>query len=252
MKEMKSFLKNISLETILGWIKSERNPMKREAFKILKAQKMLVSNSKMEEILRVIKDSKLDFEGFKPYSKALTSRLEIESEELTRAYAEYNSEYRQLVCNVILEAELNGNTVFGFLKRGRTYTEKSLIGSIGMVGGHVNNTDCNLFSGLVREVSEEIRNISFENLDVFPLGYIREVSDSISKQHLCVLYCIKVRQGANINFHSTESKESFIWMTSEQIKKELQKEHDSLLDSWALCAMDAYFTHMNASNKIVS
>lgn len=242
MLETTKFLKSTSLDTLLRWIESEKNPVKRRAFEVLKAQKMELVNPHMNEVLKVVKDSKFDFTGFRRYNKSISDMLEMECEEVTRSYAEYNSTYRQLVANVILEASVNNKKIYGFLKRGKGYTESELVGSIGMIGGHVNNGDTNIFCGLVREVSEEVKNISFDTVNFEPYGYIRDEDDSISRQHLCVLYVIKLDSNANLKIRSSEDKEKFIWMSVEEIQKEIQKSEDSQLDSWALTAIKEYLS----------
>ncbi len=63
MKETNDFMKSISLNTILYWIKKEKNPVKKKAFEIIKALKLDYSKKDMDEVLRVIDDSSLLFEN---------------------------------------------------------------------------------------------------------------------------------------------------------------------------------------------
>lgn len=249
MNETETFLKNTSLNSLLCAIKNESNPLVRECLKCMKAEKMIFINPHMNEVLRVIKDDKLNFVGFKSYHKGLHKILEKDSETMTRGYAEYNSEYRQLVANVLIHGKTNsGSDVFGFLKRFNGYTEKSLVGSAGMVGGHINVSDRNLFQGLIRELSEEIKNVPFDNSKIFPFGFIREMGDNISRQHLCVLYVMELTSDANMNLISGEVNEKFVWYDTKQVEKELSGPIDScVFDTWARKALENYLKFMNTS-----
>ena len=250
MKETNDFMKSISLNTILYWIKKEKNPVKKKAFEIIKALKLDYSKKDMDEVLRVIDDSSLLFEGFLKYNKTTHSKLESSTIALTRAFAEYDNDYRQLVCNSILEVkDSNGKKMFGFLKRSSTYKENRLSDLVGMVGGHANTNDGNLFACLVRELSEEIKNISFEDSKIEPLGYIRLNNGTVSNQHLCVLYVTHL-SGDVIALKSNEENEKLIWLNEDQIRVALtENKRDghmaSLLDSWAKIAMENYLNIKN-------
>lgn len=242
MTSSERLLQNISLSSVLHWISVERNEYKKESFRLLKSEKMKFDNPKMKELVRVVDDTELDnymVTDFVPYSRRIHNYLELDNFELERSYAEYDNRYRQLVCNAILKSEDNeGQTVYGFLRRNNQFTEKSLIGTIGMVGGHVNNVDNTLYSGLIREVSEELKGFSFEDILINPLGYIREKTGKIGDQHLCILYQISVNPSIYTKVKSKETQEFLVWMSKDQLLKELQKnQDDSNLDSWLYKAM---------------
>ncbi len=240
MKETDTFLKNTSLKSLLNAIKTSESPIVREALKCMKAEKMFFNNPKMDEQLRVIKDYKLNFIGFKPYDESIYNFLEKNNEIVTRAYAEFNSDYRQLVTNVLVHTKTkNGADLFGFLEKADS-VDNTIFGSVSMVGGHCNIDDNNLFQGLIREVSEELRNVAFLHSQIYPLGFIREMGDNISRQHLCVLYAIDVQCG-DINISSNELNEKFIWVDLNQIKKELASE-TCKFDSWAVKGLNYYLS----------
>lgn len=237
MTDTERLLKNISLSTILHWISVESNKYKKESFRLLKSEKMKFDNPKMKELVRVVKDKKLDEfmdNDFVPYSYTIHSYLEHKNVEKERSYAEYDSRYRQLVCNgILVSKDRTGKPIYGFLRREKSYTEKSLIGTIGMVGGHVNSEDTTLFSGLIREMSEELQNVTFEDILVKPLGYIREKTGKIGDQHLCVLYQISIPPRYYSRIKSKEKQESLVWMSKDQLLEEVKhSQDDSLLDSW--------------------
>ena len=242
MTSSERLLKSISLNSILHWISVERNEYKKESFRLLKSEKMKFDNPKMKELVRVVDDTELDkymVNDFVPYNKRIHNFLETENYEMERSYVEYDNRYRQLVCNAILKTEgSDGQPIYGFLRRNSQYTEKSLIGTIGMVGGHVNNVDNTLYSGLIREVSEELKGISFEDILINPLGYIREKTGKIGDQHLCVLYRISVDPSIYTRIKSKETQESLVWMSKDQLLNQIQcNQRDSNLDSWLHKAM---------------
>lgn len=237
MRETETFLKNNSLKSIIKEIDKAKNPVVKEALKCMKAQKMIFNNPRMDEELRVVKDSLLNFVGLVPYNNKIENLLESRSEIMTRGYAEYNSEYRQLVTNVLLHVRNKGekSDLFGFLQRNDNYTEKSLNNFIGMVGGHCNIGDHNIYQGLIRELSEEIRNVPFSEASIAPLAVIRELGANISRQHLCVLYVMDLNENSKYyNMASNEANERLVWFTREQVEKELKAPSEECkFDSWA-------------------
>jgi Predicted phosphoesterase (MutT family) len=234
MKEKENLLKNTSLNVINSWIRKESDINKKEFFRCLKSDKMKFSNHKMGEVIKVIKEDLCGFEGYKEFSQATTKLIEINSIKLERSYAEFDERYRQIVCNAVVETiDNSGKRLIGFLQRVKGYTEKSLIGTIGMVGGHLNEADHTLYSGLIREVSEELNGISFEVAQICPKGYIREVSDSVSNYHICILYSIKIPYSEWSKVKSKEMNEKLLWMSEDRIREELKKHPDeSIFDSW--------------------
>lgn len=239
MREKENLLNSLSLNVINNWIKNETDVHKKEMFRCYKSEKIKSTNPKMGEVIKVIKEGLFTFEGFKKFSTNVTQLIELNSIKLERSYAEFDSRYRQLVCNaIIITQDESGNYLYGFLERNRNYTEKSLIDTIGMVGGHLNNLDGSLYSGLIREVSEELRGISFETSEIYPIGYIREVSDTVSDYHLCILYSISIPYSDLSKVKSKENQEKLIWMSKDQLLAELQRAPDeSRFDSWCYIAV---------------
>lgn len=240
MKEKENLLKSLSLNVINKWIRFESNVYKREVFRCLKSEKMKLNSPKMSEIVKVIHEDELDFEGFLSYDISLAKKMENNTIDMERSYAEFDERYRQLVCNAILiSQDEKGEKHFGFLVRNNKYTESSLIGTIGMVGGHYNQDDNNLYSCLIREVTEELKGILLEYSKINPIGFIKEVNDTISNYHLCVLYSIEIPYEYVGKIKSKEAQESLLWMTEVQLKEKLRfKNYDSYLDSWCKIAID--------------
>lgn len=249
MKEILNFLNNTPLEKLDFWCNNENDKAKKEAFKILRALHLeTMPDSNFGEMLRVISDKDLEIllnkHGFIDYTNTLYRAIEsisLGTNLMTRSYAEYDQEHRQIVCNALINVTINGVRNFGFLLRNNNYNEPSLSGSIAMVGGHVNADDSSLYMGLMREVSEELPGICFENnCFIKPLGFIREKSNGVSGKHLCILYLIELKLDHLPELSCPEEKESFIWYTEDQIKSIIKKGEDQGLDSWALAAIQKY------------
>ena len=244
MKEKENLLKNISLNVIKHWIQSESDPNKKEVFRLCKSEKMQSENPKMKEIVKVIKQDTFTEEGFVKFSPKITKHLENNMVLLERSYAEFDERYRQIVCNALLVSyDAKGNVIFGFMKRNHNYKEKSLVNTLGMVGGHHNNSDETIYSGLIREVSEELKGISFETAVVNPIGYIKQVSDIkrnvISDYHICVLYAITVDPLCINEIRNRENKEHLIWMSLNEVENNLKlPSNESIFDSWCKVALE--------------
>ena len=234
MKDKERNLENISLGMILKWISEEKDPNKVRAFNIIKSIKLLQINPHMDEDIRVISSEKLNnnlIEGFNHNSQELIDWIENSAETINRSLAEYNSDYRQLVCNIILRSKLNGETHYGLLKRSDRVNESRLADSIGMIGGHANSADSCLFDALLREFEEEIKNISLDDSNIKDqiklLGFIKDSNSQVSTQHLCVLYIIDLPDNM-VNIKSRDSKETFIWISENHIRKYISEESNRL------------------------
>ena len=242
MKERKEILKNISLKEILNWVSEEENQSKKKAFQLLLAEKLLLNHSNWNEVLKCVRNEDVKFDGFIPYSTQTHNLYEIKTELLTRAYAEYDAEHKQLVVNAYLHTIKDGVHLYGFLdKTGKKMTEErsSLSGLIGMIGGHVNSNDHTFYAGLVREISEEFAKFRLDGIvSIIPVGYINDSSTIISTHHLCVLYEIYLPCYDIGNIVPLSNEGKLVWFTEDQIQKEIDKGVlDSRLDSWAYIAM---------------
>ena len=249
MKEILNFLNNTPLEKLDFWCNNENDTSKKEAFKALRACVLETTpDINFGEELRVISDKDLNLVfndyGYIDYTNILYKTIETISFNhslMTRSYAEYDENYRQIVCNALINVTINGVRNFGFLIRNNNYNEPSLSGSIAMVGGHVNAIDSSFYMGLMREVSEELPGIRFENnCNIKPLGFIREKSNGVSGKHLCILYLIELKLDHLPELSCPEEKESFVWYTEDQIKSIIKKGENQGLDSWALAAIQKY------------
>lgn len=246
MKEKENLLRNLSLSVVNKWIKNENDPVKKEAFRCLKADKMNFNNSKMSEQIKVIRSNLLGFDGFCKYDKKIKELLESNNVILERSYAEFDDRYRQLVSNgLLLTYDVNKNEIlFGFQKRNTNYTEKTLIGTLGMVGGHINRNDNSLYEGLIREMSEEISNVPFEEITIKPAGFIQEFKTQgcISNYHLCVLYLINIPYECIGKIKNKESQERLIWIPQGQLLDTFKKESKGFkMDSWIEILLNEIF-----------
>lgn len=249
MKEILNFLNNTPLEKLDFWCNNENDKAKKEAFKVLRALALeTIPDVNYNEQLRVISDKGLELlfndYGYIDYNDALYNTIEsvsLNNNSMTRSYAEYDENYRQIVCNTLINVTVKGVRNFGFLLRNNNYNEPSLSGSLAMVGGHVNDNDSSFYMGLMREVSEELPGIHFENnCNIKPIGFIREKSNGVSGKHLCILYNIELSLDHLPKLSCPEEKETFIWYTEDQIKNIIKKGENQGLDSWALVAIQKY------------
>lgn len=240
MTELEKSLKNISIQFLNNWIENEKNPAKKELVRRLKEYKILSRKPKFSERVLVVKDSKFNFDGFKEKCNTIDNMIQTNSANFTRGYVEYDIRYRQLVGNGIFVKHENGKRFYGLLERKKGYTESSLIGNLGMVGGHLNVDDPTLMSGFIRECFEELKHLEFEMLSsVKHLGYIRESSTiDISNYHLCILYLVELNSNARVNnIKSSNNSEKLIWISESKVIEMIKNQQMSHIDSWAIEAL---------------
>lgn len=240
MTELEKNLKNISIQALNKWIENERNPAKKEIIRRLKEYKIINSKPKFDEKVLVVKDDKFTFDGFKEKCRTVDDIIKTNTTNFTRGYVEYDNRYRQLVGNGILVKHENDTRFYGLLERKKGYTEQSLIGNLGMVGGHLNINDPTLTSGFIRECFEELKYLEFEMLSsVKHLGYIRETSSDISNYHLCVLYLVELQEGNTRvnNLKSSSNSEKLIWISESKLIEMIDKQEVNHIDSWTIEAL---------------
>lgn len=241
MTELEKSLKNISILSLNSWIDSETNPLKKEVIRRLKEFKQLSSKPKFIEQVKIIKDDKLDFAGFTETCKTIDSIIHTNTTTCSRGYAEYDGRYRQLVGNGVMVKYEKDKRFYGLLERKKGYTEKSLIGNIGMVGGHINIDDPTIESGFIRECYEEIKHIEFGAIsELIQLGYIRETTKDISSYHLCILYLVKIKSEDNEKLNSLSSSnetEKLIWIEESKIRDMVYNNGVNNIDSWTIKAI---------------
>lgn len=245
MNQKENLLKSLSISSINKWINLESNETKKDIFRYIKSEKIKANSPKMGEVIKVIPDNLIDKSGFISYDISLAKYIEKNTISLERSYAEFDERYRQIVCNTILITRDNSGTrYFGFLERNHKYKESSLIGTIGMTGGHYNSNDVNMFSCLIREVSEEIKGVPIEYSTISPIGFIREVNNTVSNYHLCVLYCIEFPYEFMGKIKSKENQESLLWIADARLEEMLKKSEnstESVFDSWCEVALGHIF-----------
>lgn len=232
MTELERDLKNVSIQFLNNWIEKETNNYKKSILKKLRSVKLLSSYNYNEKIM-VIERSKLkDFNGFIRNTSSISNILKTCSKYLSRADVEYDRDYIQIVSSGILLREEKGKRFYGLFER--THLNKS-INKINMIGGHVNIKDSSLEIGFIREMFEEIKNISPNNIsNIKHLGFIKEdETDKTRGIHMCSLYLVKVIGNDNSlsNIKSITRNEKFIWVEETQIKKMLNT-NDPYIESW--------------------
>ena len=246
MKEKENLLKSLSLSMINAWIRRENDPAKKEAFRCLKAEKMNLHNTKMQERVKAVFANLLNLDGFWHYDRRIKDLLESNAMGFERSYVEFDDRYRQIVCNGLLITydKNKKETYFGFQKRNEAYTEKSLIGTLGMVGGHSNENDNSLYECLIREVSEELSGVLFEETNIKPAGFIQEFKGPgiISNYHICVLYLIHIPYETMGTIKNKESQEHLIWIPKGQLLDMFEKESKGFkMDSWIEILLNEIF-----------
>lgn len=253
MTELEKSLKNISILELNRWTNNELNPIKKEIIRRLRECKQLSIKPKFNEQVKVIKDDKLSFNGFSTKSKTIDSIIQTNTTSCSRGYAEYEPLYRQLVGNGVMVKHEHGKRFYGLMERRKGYTESSLIGNLGMVGGHINIDDPTIESGYIRECFEEIKHLEFGMIsNLINLGYIREATDDISGYHLCVLYLMELQSGnTGLNMLSSSNEtEKLIWIEESKLEEMIQCETTHSLDSWTLISIREvlnYYANINAS-----
>lgn len=233
MQLSENVLKNLSMNKILKMVRNEKDPIKKEIFRNTKSQKLLLGNKKMLERIKVIDNNLISDSGFIPYDEKLKYKIEKNMKALERSYAEYDERYRQIICNglLITRDPKSGDYLYGFQKRNKSYNEKTLIGTLGMVGGHMNVSDNSLYEGLIREMGEELKNFSFENLKIVPKGYIKQAcTKSISDYHICALYYVYMPYNCARRIKNKETQENLHWIPSIKLEQYLKTYNG--FDSW--------------------
>ena len=164
IRDLLKNLSSLSVKDICAWAQIEKSH-KRKILMNLKEIKLISEKPSYSELLKVVPDSVLstisfDTDGWVKYDQSVVNHLMSASVGRTRAYAEHNNRYRQLVGVAIFVAyNDNSERVFGLLEKCTGYNEEELIGTIGTVSGHISMVDQSIQAGLIREVFEEIREI---------------------------------------------------------------------------------------------
>ena len=151
---------------------------------------------------------KLDIERFK---KTINSATAVWQE---RKGAELNSDYKQLIPYAIFR---NGRKIACYRRSG---DEKRLhkLYSVG-IGGHIDREDeretifetINL--ALNRELSEELRNFSFEKATLNFVGIINDESSEVSAVHLGLVFLIESEEA----FLPGEELTEFDWLEPKEL-----------------------------------
>lgn len=147
-----------------------------------------------EEVRRIC-----DFQGF---TKCEKLKSIIDSPLLTylaRSEAENNPAYKQLIPYIIFSSNqrtANPDVCKVLLYfRGKAGGEKRLEAkaSIGF-GGHVNDGDKSYAAGAVREIDEELKNISFTEAEFISsiIGFVNDDSNPVGQVHLGIIHLFDI------------------------------------------------------------
>lgn len=148
---------------------------------------------------------------------------------VSREYAEYAPEYKQIIPYAILVSEAG----YYLTKRLKKQTEKRLHGlcSIGL-GGHINPEEETLndviIAGMRRELYEEVGLEDFAVSDC--AGIINDHSADVSNYHIGLVYPLVINQ--NVQVRET-SKMTGKWATEEMINAAVED-----LESWSKIAWE--------------
>lgn len=148
---------------------------------------------------------------------------------VSREYAEYAPEYKQIIPYVILMSEAG----YYLTKRLKKQTEKRLHGlcSIGL-GGHINpeeeTLDDVIIAGMRRELYEEVGLKDFSISDC--AGIINDHSADVSNYHIGLVYPLVINQ--NVQVRET-SKMTGKWATEEMIDAAVED-----MESWSKIAWE--------------
>ena len=144
-----------------------------------------------------------------------------------RSEAEVNEKWRQVIPYVVM---VDSGRVL-LMRRTIKQSEKRLhnLYSIG-VGGHINNDDSKnpveaFRRGMEREINEEVA-AEMKELDF--LGVINDLSSSVSRVHLGILYI------AYVSFVEMKEKELFEWKL---VEPEKLSEYEEGMEGWSRIAL---------------
>lgn len=143
---------------------------------------------------------------------------------IDRNYAEYASEYKQIIPYAVL---INGSNYY-LTRRLRKQTEKRLHGmySIGL-GGHINPkeelSDDVIVAGMSRELYEEVGLKDFQISEC--VGIINDHSADVSNYHIGLVYPLVVSDDIHVREVSKMIGE---WATIEEVDKRFEE-----METWS-------------------
>ncbi len=160
-------------------------------------------------------------------------------EYIRRGDAEKNPAYKQPIgYAVLLDSETGKIFAYKRASKEKDYSEKRLYGNWSWgLGGHIDKPDQEgddpIKKSIERELEEEIE-IDGKILDVAPIGYINDDSNSVGEVHFGVLYLTKFI--GSISPKDTEIEKGEMKSLDELL--EMSKNHEYQVEEWSKIALE--------------
>lgn len=172
-------------------------------------------------------------EGFNASVNHLPSFIDKYGGFMLRYLVEYNTDFRQPIPYILVR---HNDKVFA-TRRLQGSGESRLHGKISLgVGGHINPEDYypvthTIINALYRELDEELIVDHEAGYDVILEGYINDNSNEVSRDHIAIVYSVKVNE-ANVSVKETDKLEGRFYTI-----EELKENYDNL-ESWSQLVLD--------------
>lgn len=141
-----------------------------------------------------------------------------------RHMAEYNSQYKQLIPYIVI----NRGSRFLCTRRLEKSGEARLVNKYSLgIGGHINPVDYTIEQATRRELHEELNIAS--GLPLRFLGLINDTSNSVSQDHLGLLYIINLLPSEHCSVREEDKLEGYFYTLNELSKLK----EEGKLESWS-------------------
>lgn len=209
-----------------------------EMYNMIHALELEMAKPSYSENLMVIENDYADEiglnPGFTPFSELKAFAVENKAIPMRRSLVEYHPKYSQLIANAIVKSGDN----YMFLKRCKSKSQLSELDTF--TGGHVRYDDISIYVGLMREIKEEIKNVSLYTSSIKPLGFIRDLDGlDISRHHICLLFFMDVGKSGIRKLSSKNNFEKVVWYKEDMLVKKILS-NDQSLDNWVKIGMKYY------------
>lgn len=172
-------------------------------------------------------------EGFNNSATQILSCIDKHGGFMFRYLVEYNTDFRQPIPYILVR---HNDKVFA-TRRLQGSGESRLHGKISLgIGGHINPEDYHpesevVENALYREVEEELIMDELLEYNTFLEGFINDNSNEVSRDHLAVVYSVKVDRD-NVSVKETDKLEGRFYTI-----EELKENYDNL-ESWSQLILD--------------